>query len=291
MQLILAFFLCLSCCCQIPVVTADENNENAELLKESQPVINSTLVGDNQEDVVVRVSDGQQAKERQFPWHVRIKSVKDREAIYCGGSIISADWILTSAHCTFGFEYLIITYGSIYFKKLPHKTASRRWIIHNGFRKRETHHDISLVRVRKPIIFSKDVQPISIVRGDDTLTDFAGQKAIVIGFGASEKRRTWSSTLLYSIVRIISKKDCENYFVQGMVGADIICAQGYYSNTAGSCAGDSGGSLVMRKDDNSYVLIGITSFESQFGCGQGIPTGYTLIGLYSTWIRKMTGIP
>ena len=44
-----------------------------------------------------RVTNGQDAYRGQFPWQAAL-SIDGRS--FCGGSLISNQWVLTAAHCT-----------------------------------------------------------------------------------------------------------------------------------------------------------------------------------------------
>lgn len=45
----------------------------------------------------LRITNGYIAKRGQFPWQVALIV---SESSFCGGSLISSQWILTAAHCT-----------------------------------------------------------------------------------------------------------------------------------------------------------------------------------------------
>lgn len=52
-----------------------------------------------------RVVGGRKARENEFPWQVAIELNKLDEAEprqFCGGAIISSEWVLTAAHCVQG---------------------------------------------------------------------------------------------------------------------------------------------------------------------------------------------
>jgi secreted trypsin-like serine protease len=69
-----------------------------------------------------------------------------------------------------------------------------------------------------------------------------------------------------------------------------LCAGG--EKGKGSCQGDSGGGLFMRKGEHGadgdmespWYLLGIISY-GQPACGMGIPDVYTRVSKYVDWIR------
>jgi secreted trypsin-like serine protease len=54
--------------------------------------------------------------------------------------------------------------------------------------------------------------------------------------------------------------------------------------------GDSGGPLVFREDDGNYTQVGIVSFGAAAGCEKGLPTGFTRVSSFLSWISSVTGI-
>jgi secreted trypsin-like serine protease len=60
--------------------------------KLTSAVIDSQIVG------------GLKAKKGQFPWQVLIQM--DGQFM-CGGSLIDPEWVLTAAHCVFGYVCMI----------------------------------------------------------------------------------------------------------------------------------------------------------------------------------------
>lgn len=59
-----------------------------------------------------RIVGGEDAKPGQFPYQVSLYS---KNRFNCGGSILSKNWVVTAAHCTFGKEAadLVVFAGSI----------------------------------------------------------------------------------------------------------------------------------------------------------------------------------
>ena len=50
----------------------------------------------NNDKVLTKIIDGTETEINEYPWMVSLQLSGDH---FCGGSIISEDWILTAAHC------------------------------------------------------------------------------------------------------------------------------------------------------------------------------------------------
>lgn len=73
------------------------------------------------------------------------------------------------------------------------------------------------------------------------------------------------------------------------VTESVLCAQGTFSPSAGTCLGDSGGPLVIY-ENNVPTLIGVATFVSPIGCDSVDPSGFARVSKFLTWINAVTGI-
>lgn len=53
--------------------------------------------------------------------------------------------------------------------------------------------------------------------------------------------------------------------------------------------GDAGGPIIKQNEDGSFTLMGLFSFLDTDSCQRGIPVGFTRVGAYVDWMRKVAG--
>lgn len=90
-------------------------------------------------------------------------------------------------------------------------------------------------------------------------------------------------------MQIISNSECATYYKRGFVRQSTICAVGFNQSNQNTCFGDSGGPLIVKKENN-VVQIGIVSFGSVPSCEKGVPSGFARVSSFTNWIQAMTGM-
>uniref|UniRef100_A0A8C3R0H1 Serine protease 55 n=1 Tax=Cyanoderma ruficeps TaxID=181631 RepID=A0A8C3R0H1_9PASS len=100
-----------------------------------------------------RIGTGTDVQPGEFPWLVSIQSHGKH---ICGGTIISALWILTAAHC-FGSPG---TLRGVTFLLLEHSPDSL--ILHEEFNRSSLQNDIALILLSNPIEFSHEKIPVCL---------------------------------------------------------------------------------------------------------------------------------
>ncbi|XP_078795363.1 transmembrane protease serine 3 [Oryzias latipes] len=133
-----------------------------------------------------RVVGGNLSLPGQFPWQA---SLHFRGEHMCGGSVISPLWIVTAAHCVYGFSnsslwkvYVGLTEQPIH---AAQSLAVRKIVYHARYRSRSLDYDIALMRLDQPLTFNGLVEPICLPNhGEDFQED---TKCWISGWGATEE--------------------------------------------------------------------------------------------------------
>ena len=96
---------------------------------------------------------GSPAADGAWPWQVRLLDSMDPQSGFCGGSLISNQWVLTAAHCVVmdgkTVDSVVVGYGSTmqsHLKLVP----SAKIIVHPDYMK-ENHADLALVKLAEPL--------------------------------------------------------------------------------------------------------------------------------------------
>ncbi|XP_043659485.1 brachyurin [Drosophila teissieri] len=236
-----------------------------------------------------RIVSGSDAQLGEFPWQVILK--KDAwDDLHCGGSIISNTWVLTAAHCTFGFDSIFLMFGTVQlFNENALNMTSTNIIVHPDYNDK-LHNDVSLIGLPEPLTFTATIKPIQLVT--EVSNDFVGSVATVAGFGYTEDEYLdYSETLLYARVEIIENAECVKVFGDIVIQDSTMCATGYKGSDMSICTGDSGGPLILYNvSTKQWEQIGINSFVAEDQCTARLPSAYARLTSFLNFIAQNTGI-
>lgn len=130
---------------------------------------------------------GTVAARNQFPYQV-LAFIELREVqTICGGSILSANFILSAAHCFEEFDFADLLGGIINFELDDPYYEIQIFptdVIKHANYNRNTHlNDIALLKTnRVPISFTTSVQPVVLIPRALSTFDFTGQVGRVAGW-------------------------------------------------------------------------------------------------------------
>merc|ERR1712001_148242 len=239
-----------------------------------------------------RIVGGFEAEENQWPWQVAL-FIDD--AWFCGGSIISENYVLTAAHCADGASYFDIMAGAhnVRASSEPNRvevTSYNGWT-HPLWNSNDLSGDLALIELPSPMPMNDYISTSCLPATGETPA--VGSLVTVTGWGKPSDSAGGISPVLREVrdIPVMTNADCNA--VYGIVGDGVVCID--TAGGRGSCNGDSGGPLVQKSGakaaGDKWTQVGIVSFGASAGCEVGMPAGFTRTEYYLDWIKSETGMP
>lgn len=208
----------------------------------------------------------------------------------CGGVIIAKDWILTAASCAQHPTDLEAIAGSLFALSvtLSSNTWQRRLIdyavVHDKYTVGEYHDNIALLHLNAPFEWTEHVRPVALPQPDAVPSGevrFFGLGQSVIGYPTTSYAFDWQRI----IVNILDWDLCRPQLPQNLkLDQQMVCTE-QIARQSFCSGGDLGGPLVMEREKNNSLLVGIANWAySPCGFSQ-YPNVYTQVSLYLDWIE------
>lgn len=237
-----------------------------------------------------RIIGGTTAPISDAPWQVALidtrRGANNFEAQFCGGSIYSATWIITAAHCLedgIPASNLRVMHSrnDLSLTQIQGITA-KRYILHPSYvGTAPWPNDIALIELSSPIPLQANLaQPIAL----PTIRPAAGSPALITGWGNTVTSGTnWPQFMQKAAVEVYSDAYCSSAY-SGYSNNVHVCASGA-TFTKATCQGDSGGPLAVYANGR-WELHGVTSF-GVVGCAvYGYPSVFAETANYVSWIQS-----
>ncbi|XP_055910850.1 uncharacterized protein LOC129945216 [Eupeodes corollae] len=240
-----------------------------------------------------RITNGQAAIAKQFPYQVGLLLTHTDGNYWCGGTLLSVRWIITAAHCTKGASQIKVILGGL--KSNPNGDVGEVVIevpgnkdnvfVHKNYNANSIVNDVSMIRLPEPVTLSDYIKPAKLPKFTGEAPLYTGQTGIISGWGlVSDNSEGISPTLQWTDVAVISNAACAVFYGRRPTSQLCIGTKGTHKST---CSGDSGGPLVVEGTD---TLIGVTSYGSSYGCEIGYPAGFSRVTSFLDWIKETSGL-
>lgn len=247
-----------------------------------------------------RVVGGLESRRGQWPWMAAIwlHGPKKKE-FWCGGSLISKQYVLTAAHCTkdsrgktFNPQQFSVRLGdhnifseSDDFISNPQTYRVNSIRPHPNFKSHGFYNDIALLKLDRPVDFTEYILPVCLPSEElsrQPLDYLVAQTPSVIGWGSTYYGGRESASLREAQLPIWNTSTCDDAYFQPIT--EVFMCAGLVDGGRDACQGDSGGPLQLYMDGN-WVQIGLVSFGNR--CAEpGYPGVYTRITNFMSWIRN-----
>jgi len=235
-----------------------------------------------------RIVGGEEVAPHAYPW---MAALFVDGKWFCGGTLISDEWVLTAGHCAKGASKMRVLLGAHNVREAHEEgrieLITTDFFTHPDYSSFTVHNDLALVHLPHKVEFGPTIRPVCLPAHSQAGESFAHLQAVASGWGKPSDDATTISPVLRAVdVETITNLMCALEFPL-QVNKNVICISG--ANGKSTCNGDSGGPLYLVTD-GVHKQIGITSFGSGLGCELGWHAAFTRPASYLQWIETETNV-
>uniref|UniRef100_A0A8C8GR27 Peptidase S1 domain-containing protein n=1 Tax=Oncorhynchus tshawytscha TaxID=74940 RepID=A0A8C8GR27_ONCTS len=162
----------------------------------------------------LKIVNGQNAVSGSWPWQVSLQDTSGFH--FCGGSLISQNWVVTAAHC------LILSEHDRQSNAEPIQVKSiSRAITHPYYNSQNFNNNVTPLKLSSPVQITSRVSPVCLASSSTPFP--SGTCCVTIGWG---KTGTTSSPRILQQVALplLSSAQCKQYWGQNRITEAMICA-------------------------------------------------------------------
>ncbi|XP_069694343.1 brachyurin-like [Periplaneta americana] len=238
-----------------------------------------------------RITGGEEAALHQFPYQAAVLVHTPDGTGFCGGSLLSPEWVLTAAHCADPADSFTVILGA--HRVMETEDTQVRFDVtekhvHPAWDPLRISNDVALLRLPSSVQLSQHIQTLRLPTLSQKDETFADVMAVASGWGRdSDNSESISPVLRWVRTPITTNYMCGVLYF-GAINDGHICVSG--TGGKSTCNGDSGGPLVVEDAEGRPTQVGVVSFGISFGCEIGWPAAFARVTYYLDWILSTTGI-
>ncbi|XP_052738087.1 uncharacterized protein LOC112050225 isoform X2 [Bicyclus anynana] len=249
-------------------VTASEDELQDVALETACPELSGQIIG------------GRPSSVTRHPYQV---SMVINGNSFCGGFIISRDYVLTAAHCvqTAVPAAIRVRVGSTRRDRGGSVVSVSGVSVHPLYGQPQFDHDIAALRLTNPLVFGPAIQPIRLPNPRQAVPLV---RLTVTGWGLTAPGgRRIPRNMMEAVVPVVPHWLCRLSYGDSLT-SNMFCGGHFLIGGVSSCQGDSGGPAVFRG-----TAFGIVSFAR--GCALPLsPTVFSNVAALRDWVTQMTGV-
>ncbi|SNX50890.1 Trypsin precursor [Vibrio thalassae] len=249
-----------------------------------------------------RIIGGTDTELGEYPFVAGIGKKSSPDDIFCTGTFIGGNKVLTAAHCVDGdttADELKVVLGTNDKNEITkeHQYWVKRITIHPGYvhNSLSITNDIAVLETDRDIVTAEPIKLASHYEFSDS--ELWYENLTAIGWGFETVAPFYQPDILKQVdVSFIPDPECsieENLSwdrnIANNMDNNILCTirqdSQHNSDSGNICFGDSGGPLVVKNDNDEWVQIGVLSFmiePSDAPCSAAM-SGYTEVSKFRNW--------
>ncbi|XP_046688785.1 trypsin epsilon-like, partial [Homalodisca vitripennis] len=227
------------------------------------------------------IYDGQKTTIQKHPYVV---SLLLYGTLWCAGTIVSSNWIITLAGCVYGLsnsDLTVVAGSNDGFN--GKKFTVESFTTHPEYSSKSLDYNFACVQISGKFKWSSKTKPIKI----GTKEPKANTKCTVAGYGKTfEVGAPANNSLLQGTLMWQSKSQCKTFLESMGITWTPRIACGYNKGKTTLCQSDWADALVYKN-----AVYGLFSFGATIGfcTSDAQPSGLADVTSVASWIKKVTG--
>jgi len=251
-------------------------------------------------DLTTNIVGGKDVIPYSWPWQVALFKLIPGSATtsyqFCGGSLISNQWIVTAGHCFFQDDQNLRQYSVKLgvFNKTRDDEIGEQVVglseihVHPQYNPNTVEYDVTLLKLSQPVQFTDHISPVCLPATQNEAVPNANTDLFVTGWGRTTAGGPASATLKQVTIPLVSTQQCKAAWNPGMIKENVMFCGGFQQGGKSPCNGDSGGPVVVQDPANNgaWKLLGITSWGPQFCAAPKLYAVFSRVSAYVNFIRQ-----